>query len=183
MPLSHTLQIIEDDIRRGDLGKARDRLHGLLVTYPGDLGLRERLGRVYWQLHMPEMAGRYWYLVEHKDADMLAACSRFEALFRNDPARMLLALKFKGDIAALGDTYAGRALQDLDRRARDRHPWYSPFRERGPAKLRTHHQAARPHKIRTALVTAGCILLGIILLVLFITGVVVGASTILARLG
>ncbi|MGE5071923.1 MAG: DUF6584 family protein [Anaerolineae bacterium] len=92
MSLSRTLERIEEEVRRGDLGKARDRLHGLIGTYPDDLGLRERLGRVYWQLQMPEMAGRYWYLAERRDEDMRAACSRFEAHFRNDPALILLAL-------------------------------------------------------------------------------------------
>jgi hypothetical protein len=57
-----TLQKIEDEIEAGDYGKARDRLHGLLVTYPDDLSIRRRLGDVCWQLQHPAMAGRYWYL-------------------------------------------------------------------------------------------------------------------------
>ncbi|WP_315906895.1 DUF6584 family protein, partial [Priestia koreensis] len=31
---SETLAKIEQDIKSGDLGKARDRLHGLISTYP-----------------------------------------------------------------------------------------------------------------------------------------------------
>jgi hypothetical protein len=180
MPLPQTLQRIEDDIRRGDLGKARDRLHGLLVTYPNDLSLRQRLGHVYWQLHLPEMAGRYWYLVEHKDEDMRAACARFEAQFRNDPAHLLHALKYKGNVDALGDTYARRMLLDLERRARAKHPWYGLFRERGHAGLRPY--PGRQHTTRDELVKWGCIVIAIVLLVLFLTGVVVGAITILGRL-
>jgi hypothetical protein len=41
------LRRVEEDIARGDLGKARDRLHGLLKDYPDDLALRTRLAEVY----------------------------------------------------------------------------------------------------------------------------------------
>jgi hypothetical protein len=43
MPIDETLDKVASEIAAGDLGKARDRLHGLLNTYP-DLGLRRRLG-------------------------------------------------------------------------------------------------------------------------------------------
>ena len=62
MPIEETWARIEDEIAARDLGKARDRLHGLLVTYPEDLAIRHRLGEVYWMLGHPAMAGRYWYL-------------------------------------------------------------------------------------------------------------------------
>ncbi len=59
MPVN-TLKKIEEDILKNDLGKARDRLHGLISTYPNDLELRKKLGEIYFELKHPSMAGRYW---------------------------------------------------------------------------------------------------------------------------
>ncbi len=36
-----TLKRIEEDIENNNLGKARDRLHGLIFTYPNELHLRK----------------------------------------------------------------------------------------------------------------------------------------------
>ena len=38
-----TLKRIEEDIENNNLGKARDRLHGLIFTYPNELHLRKQL--------------------------------------------------------------------------------------------------------------------------------------------
>ncbi len=122
MPLAQTLQKVEEDVRSGDYGKATARLHGLIGSYPGNLELRQQLGELYWNLRMPAMAGRYWYLVENKDERMQAACKRFEEQFGNDPFHMLLALKFKGDVEAIQGTYAGRVLNDLEQRASRKYP-------------------------------------------------------------
>ncbi|AIW86484.1 hypothetical protein bwei_3876 [Bacillus mycoides] len=54
-----TLKRIEKDIENNNLGKARDRLHGLITTYPNELALRKKLGDIYFTLQYPEMAGRY----------------------------------------------------------------------------------------------------------------------------
>ena len=99
MPIEKTLKAIDADIAVGDFGKARDRLHGLLATYPDDLALRRRLGDVYWRLQHPAMADRYWYLEENKTPDMIVACAAFEQSFGNDPFHILLALKFRGDVS------------------------------------------------------------------------------------
>ena len=53
MAKDDVLKRIYSDIEAGDLGKARDRLHGLLYTYPNDLHIRELLGDVYWRLQFP----------------------------------------------------------------------------------------------------------------------------------
>ncbi len=66
MSKPETLRKVEYDIRNGNLGLARDRLHGLMLSYPDDLNLRVRLGEVYSMLQQPVMAGRYWYLVAEK---------------------------------------------------------------------------------------------------------------------
>ncbi len=45
-----TLKRIEEDIENNNLGKARDRLHGLIFTYPNELHLRKQLGDIYYKL-------------------------------------------------------------------------------------------------------------------------------------
>lgn len=40
-----TLKRIEEDIENNNLGKARDRLHGLIFTYPNELHLRKKTRR------------------------------------------------------------------------------------------------------------------------------------------
>lgn len=37
--IAKTLKRIEEDIKNDDLGKARDRLHGLISTFPNELEL------------------------------------------------------------------------------------------------------------------------------------------------
>ncbi|WP_375794194.1 DUF6584 family protein [Peribacillus frigoritolerans] len=42
-----TIKKIEEDIEKNDLGKkARDRLKGLITTYPNELELRKKLGNI-----------------------------------------------------------------------------------------------------------------------------------------
>lgn len=48
-----TLKRIEKDIENNNLGKARDRLHGLITTYPNELALRKKLGDIYFTLQYP----------------------------------------------------------------------------------------------------------------------------------
>ncbi len=179
MPLGETLQKVEHDIRAGDLGKAKSRLHGLIATYPNDLALRKQLGDLYSRLYLPEMAGRYWYLVENKDEQMQAACKRFEAQFHNDAALMLLALKFKGDAGAIQDPYARQVLMDLDRRAREEHRWFSSFRARRQAGEVHPKQQAVTHRGRDLIIKAGCIIIGLIVFLLVSIGLINGALTVM----
>ncbi|MED3728456.1 DUF6584 family protein [Priestia filamentosa] len=92
-----TLKKIEEDIKKNDLGKARDRLHGLISTYPNELALRKKLGDIYFLLKYPDMAGRYWYLEENKTPEMVEACLQFEKSMGNDPIAIAKGLKFKGE--------------------------------------------------------------------------------------
>lgn len=92
-----TIKKIEEDIKKNDLGKARDRLHGLISTYPNELELRRKLGDIYFTLKYPSMAGRYWYLEKNKTPKMIKACIQFEKTMGNDPFLIARALKFKGD--------------------------------------------------------------------------------------
>jgi hypothetical protein len=148
-----TLRRIEREIAAGDWGKARDRLHGLLVTYPDDLALRRRLGDVYWRIHYPAMAGRYWYLEEDRTPDMAQACAAFEQSCGNDAAQILMALKFHGDVAALGDSFAGRTLLALQERVRQERGYQLVFGKRG----RERYQYTDRAKSRGRWLLVGCL--------------------------
>ncbi|MGE8001869.1 DUF6584 family protein [Lysinibacillus sp. NPDC093216] len=99
--ISKTLKGIEEDIKNDDWGKARDRLHGLISTFPNELELRKKLGDIYFELKYPAMAGRYWYLEENKTPLMVHACIEFEKSMGNDINNIARALKYKGDIELL----------------------------------------------------------------------------------
>ena len=135
MSLNPTLQKVESDIQKGDYGKARDRLHGLLATYPDELLIRQKLGDVYWKLHFPAMAGRYWYLEENKTVEMGMACKAFESHCGNDPMQMLFAMKFRGDFRLMEEQYGGRILLKLHEEAKKKHKYYSDFRKQKVEKF------------------------------------------------
>jgi hypothetical protein len=111
--LDATLQRAERDAQHGDLGKARDRLEGLLSTYPGELGIRRRLGGVYWQLGYPERAGRQWYLLPSEDERMQQAKAVFRARYGSDLRLMLAQLGYRGGLEAVRGTYAEQVLREL----------------------------------------------------------------------
>lgn len=57
------LERVEGDLARGDVRKARDRLKGLLNTYPHDLEVRRLLAEAYRRDRQLPEAGRWGYLV------------------------------------------------------------------------------------------------------------------------
>lgn len=165
-----TLCRIQADIAASDLGKARDRLHGLIATYPDDLALRLRLGQVYWELQYPAMAGRYWYLEEHKTPAMAQACRSFERSCGDDPAKLLLAVKFRGDIEKIRGTYPGRTLLELQEQAAESNGYVIEFGKIGRERYRyTRWSGFRGRLILVgfvvaSLVAAGLMVIGLIAL-------------------
>ncbi|MHB0999865.1 MAG: DUF6584 family protein [Armatimonadota bacterium] len=116
MTRTSAIERVEEDIRQGDLGKARDRLHGLIAANPGNLELRSKLGDAYSRLQFPEMAGRYWYLEEHPTESMLAAIRKFESSMGNDPVQILSALKIRISADEL-PPHARQKIMDLQERS------------------------------------------------------------------
>ncbi|RKT72862.1 hypothetical protein DFJ66_6186 [Saccharothrix variisporea] len=88
MPVELTLRKAAEELERGDLAsvlKARQRLVGLVTTYPDRLDLRERLAAVYRVLGDAAQAGRWSYLSEHRVEAEVAA---FERAYRTPQARL-----------------------------------------------------------------------------------------------
>lgn len=112
MPVEATLRRAAEEVGRGDLAsvlRARQRLVGLVTSFPDRLDLRERLAEVYRVLGQPAQAGRWSYLSEHRDEAEVAA---FERAYRTPQAR-LAALNWAGGVAGTTETARARltALQ------------------------------------------------------------------------
>ncbi|MDW7616132.1 DUF6584 family protein [Peribacillus simplex] len=114
-----TIKKIEKDIEKNDLGKARDRLHGLISTFPNELDLRRKLGDIYMALKYPSMAGRYWYLEKNKSPEMVKACIQFEKSMGNDPIRIGRAIKFKGDSEVLKRLQLDQVISPIQNKVKE----------------------------------------------------------------
>jgi hypothetical protein len=95
MPVEVTLHRAAEELTRGDLAsvlRARQRLAGLVGTYPNRLDLRDKLAAVYRLLGDTVQAGRWSYLSEVRDdVEVLA----FENAYKTPVAR-LTALNWTG---------------------------------------------------------------------------------------
>ncbi len=92
---------------------ARQRLRGLVSSYPSDLQVRCCLGEIYRLYGDTAEAGRWTYLQADRDPAETAA---FEARYPNAVARMI-ALAWRGpeDVAATG--FARTALAEVRKAA------------------------------------------------------------------
>ena len=161
-----TLIKVKNEIDSANLGKARDRLHGHISADPNDLDLRPMLAEIYFKLQFPAMAGRYWYLEENRTEEMQKCCEEFEKSCGLDPMRMLLALKFKGDVSKLSSDYAKGRLLDLVEACKQRYNRYPEFGLSG----RKRWKSTRP--IFDKLIPYGCLFISVIAIILVIIGLV-----------
>ncbi|MFD0206451.1 MULTISPECIES: DUF6584 family protein [Saccharothrix] len=118
MPLELTLRKAAEEVERGDLAsvlRARQRLVGLVTSYPDRVDLRERLAAVYRLLGDPAQAGRWSYLSEVRDEAEVAA---FERAYRTPLAR-LEAMNWTGGESAATTETARQRLVALQEAAND----------------------------------------------------------------
>ncbi|MFF7043928.1 DUF6584 family protein [Streptomyces massasporeus] len=106
MPLRDTLARVDADLAAGRVPVARQRLRGLVSSYPDDLPLRRRLAEVYRLYAEPAEAGRWMYLEQDRDEAETAA---FEARYRSGPQRMR-ALAWQGPESQARTTFAREQL-------------------------------------------------------------------------
>ncbi|MER8046653.1 DUF6584 family protein [Streptomyces sp. NPDC094032] len=104
-----TLARIDADLAAGRVPMARQRLRGLIGSFPDDLALRRRLGEVYRLYGEPAEAGRWTYLEEDRDPAETAA---FEARY-HAPHRRMRALAWRGPEAAAGSAFARARLAEV----------------------------------------------------------------------
>ncbi|MGV9312228.1 DUF6584 family protein [Streptomyces sp. NPDC003691] len=106
MPLEATLARVDADLAAGRIPVARQRLRGLVSSFPADLTLRSRLAEVYRLYGEPAEAGRWTYLAEDRDADETAA---FEERY-DTPLRRMRALGWRGEESAAASEFAREQL-------------------------------------------------------------------------
>lgn len=114
MPVELTLRRAAEEVERGDLAsvlRARQRLVGLVTSYPDRLDLRDRLASVYRLLGDAAQAGRWSYLSEVRDEAEVAA---FERAYRTPMARLAAMNWVSGEAGAATETARQRlvALQE-----------------------------------------------------------------------
>ncbi|WP_461121660.1 DUF6584 family protein [Saccharothrix stipae] len=116
MPVELTLRRAAEEVERGDLAsvlRARQRLVGLVTSYPDRLDLRDRLASVYRLLGDAVQAGRWSYLSEVRDEAELAA---FERAYRT-PLSRLEAMNWAGAEAGAATRTARERLAALQAEA------------------------------------------------------------------
>ncbi|CAM5442338.1 DUF6584 family protein [Streptomyces narbonensis] len=106
MPLSNTLVRVDADLAAGRVPMARQRLRGLVSSFPHDLTVRRRLAEVYRLYGDAAEAGRWMYLEEDRDADETAA---FEERY-GSPGWRMKALAWRGPEALAGTALAEERL-------------------------------------------------------------------------
>ncbi|MFF7600506.1 DUF6584 family protein [Streptomyces mirabilis] len=106
MPLRDTLARADADLAAGRVPVARQRLRGLVSSFPNDLMLRRRLAEVYRLYGEPAEAGRWMYLEQDRDP---AETSAFEARYRTAPQRMR-ALAWRGSESLAQPAFAREQL-------------------------------------------------------------------------
>ncbi|RDI32935.1 DUF6584 family protein [Lentzea flaviverrucosa] len=117
MPVERTLHKAAEELQRGDLAsvlRARQRVAGLVGTFPQRLDLRERLAEVYRVLGQPAQAGRWTYLSDERDPGELLA---FERAYRRADSR-LVALSWQGRVDEAPTETARTRLASLYQEAR-----------------------------------------------------------------
>ncbi|MFI1442133.1 DUF6584 family protein [Streptomyces fructofermentans] len=102
MPLRETLAQVDADLAAGRVPVARQRLRGLVSSFPYNLTLRRRLAEVYRLYGDAAEAGRWMYLEEDRNADETAA---FEARY-GSPGWRMKALAWRGPEAMAATAFA-----------------------------------------------------------------------------
>ncbi|MET8695453.1 DUF6584 family protein [Streptomyces bauhiniae] len=109
MPLRDTVARVDEDLAAGRVPVARQRLRGLVSSFPYDLTLRRRLAQVYRLYGEPAQAGRWMYLEEDRDAAETAA---FEERYRTSAERRA-ALGWGGPDSLASTEFAREQLAAL----------------------------------------------------------------------
>ncbi len=162
-----TLRRVRDDIQRGYLGTARDRLHGLVASYPDDLSLRPRLAEVYWQLRHPGMAGLYWFLDPKRNDDIRTAIAEFERACGGDPWIMLTRLKLRANPDQMPDGFAKEQILQLHDHCLRKYKRVPQF----PAGRGPDRGEKKPNGFKDSAAALGCGLVVAGILFLLVAGV------------
>ncbi|WP_329446130.1 DUF6584 family protein [Streptomyces canus] len=172
MSLRETLARVDADLAAGRVPVARQRLRGLVSSFPYDLTLRRRLAEVYCLYGDPAEAGRWMYLEEDRNADETAA---FEARYGSAAWRMK-ALAWCGPEAMAATSFAEGQLVAVRTACAEElgHPvdWGDPASYRDGLGERDEEAPSEPWTVGGVLAGVGCLVGVLAFLAIWVNGVV-----------
>ncbi|WP_458248869.1 DUF6584 family protein [Streptomyces sp. MAI_2237] len=171
MPLRETLARVDADLAASRVPVARQRLRGLISSFPHDLTLRRRLAEVYRLYGDAAEAGRWMYLEEDRYVDETAA---FEARY-GSPRRRMRALAWHGPEAGAATAFAQEQLVAVRTACAEQlgHPvdWDDPVSYRdGPGG--DYEAASEPWSVGGVLAAVGCLVTALVFLAIWVNGLV-----------
>ncbi|WP_405772124.1 DUF6584 family protein [Streptomyces sp. NBC_01538] len=171
MPLRETLARIDADLAAGRVPVARQRLRGLVSSFPYDLTLRRRLAEVYRLYGDAAEAGRWMYLDEDRDADETAA---FEARY-GSPGWRMKALAWRGPEATAATAFAEGQLVAVRTACAEElgHPvaWDAPDSYRQGLE-EEYEEPSAPWSVSGVLAGVGCLVGVLAFVAIWVNGVV-----------
>lgn len=171
MPLRETLARVDADLAAGRVPVARQRLRGLVSSFPYDLTLRRRLAEVYRLYGDAAEAGRWMYLEEDRNADETAA---FEARY-GSPGWRMKALAWRGPEAMAATAFAEGKLVAVRTACAEElgHPvdWDDPASYRD-GREEKYEAPSEPWSVSGVLAGVGCLVGALAFLAIWVNGVV-----------
>ncbi|MFE7352676.1 DUF6584 family protein [Streptomyces sp. NPDC057543] len=163
MALKETLERVDADLAAGRVPMARQRLRGLVSSYPHHPALRRRLAAIYRMYGDLAEAGRWSYLEEDRLPDEVAA---FDKRY-SDPVRRMRALAWQGPESAADSPFIEEQLATVRTAASKAvgQPvtWDTLTEVRG--------DAPEASSLRQSLAAVGCALLAIVFVGIWVNGV------------
>ncbi|MGW0364716.1 DUF6584 family protein [Streptomyces sp. NPDC002990] len=172
MPLRETLARVDEDLAAGRVPVARQRLRGLVSSFPHDLTLRRQLAGVYRLYGDAAEAGRWMYLEEDRDADETAAFEarygspawRMKALAWRGPEAMAATSFAKGQLVAVRTACAGELGRPVD--------WDDPASYQDGLEETYEEAPSEPWTVGGVLAGVGCLAGALAFLAVWVNGVV-----------
>ncbi|WP_406494248.1 hypothetical protein OG936_11050 [Streptomyces sp. NBC_00846] len=162
MALKETLERVDADLAAGRVPLARQRLRGLVSSYPHHPVLRRCLADIYRLYGDPAEAGRWTYLEEDRLPEEVAA---FEERY-SDPVRRMRALAWQGQESAADSPFVEQQLAAVRTAASKAlgQPvtWDTLVEVRG--------DAPEAGSFRQSLAVVGCALLAIVFAAIWVNG-------------
>ncbi|MFI6650491.1 DUF6584 family protein [Streptomyces sp. NPDC050529] len=171
MPLRETLVRVDADLAAGRVPVARQRLRGLISSFPHDLTLRRRLAEVYRLYGDAAEVGRWTYLEEDRNADETAA---FETRY-GSPGWRMKALAWRGPETKAATAFAEGQLVAVRTACAEEvgHPvdWDDPASYRDDLDGE-YEASSEPWTVGGVLAGTGCLMAALVFLAIWVNGLI-----------
>lgn len=164
MALNDTLARVDADLAAGHIPVARQRLRGLVSSYPHEPAPRRRLAEVYRLYGDAAEAGRWMYLEEDRSPEETAA---FEQRYAN-AVRLMRAVAWRGTESDAPTPFAAGQLAAVREAASE--TLGRPVTWDGLVEVKG--DARESGRLTDALAGGGCLLLTVVFLGIWVYGLV-----------